>query len=277
MPLNSLHVFVLQDLDPLISKSHEILNPLRVLTLFKNIPETEMPLLLINSELSHPKDLILTRILVPPLCIRPSVSSDFKAGTTEDDLTIKLTEIVFLNHTIQKHKAQNARIQMIIEDWDFLQLQCALYINSELSGIPLSMQPKKFTRGLCQRLKGKQGRFRGNLSGKRVDFSGRTVISPDPNLRIDQVAVPIHVAKILTYPERVNESNIGFLRKLVINGTDMHPGANFLLKRGSEDKRFLKFGNRVKIAQELKVLFRIYIKFQIRFDSVLVQQKIKTK
>lgn len=48
------------------------------------------------------------------------------------------------------------------------------------------------------------GRFRGNLSGKRVDFSGRTVISPDPNLRIDEVAVPVHVAKILTYPERVS-------------------------------------------------------------------------
>lgn len=50
---------------------------------------------------------------------------------------------------------------------------------------------------------GNSGRFRGNLSGKRVDFSGRTVISPDPNLRIDEVAVPVHVAKILTYPERV--------------------------------------------------------------------------
>lgn len=107
-------------------------------------------------------------------------------------MTIKLAEIVFLNQTILKHKSQNARVQMIIEDWDFLQLQCALYINSELSGIPLSMQPKKFTRGFCQRLKGKQGRFRGNLSGKRVDFSGRTVISPDPNLRIDQVSLFEH-------------------------------------------------------------------------------------
>ena len=54
-----------------------------------------------------------------------------------------------------------------------------------------------------QRLKGKQGRFRGNLSGKRVDFSGRTVISPDPNMHIDQVAVPELVAKTLTYPEKV--------------------------------------------------------------------------
>lgn len=152
---------------------------------------------------------------------------------------------------------------MIMEDWDFLQLQCALYINSELSGIPLNMAPKKWTRGFVQRLKGKQGtfptecaadsvlpllplcgvyvqysklditglpqsvwpchpkqhtlcwrpmtlfffflgRFRGNLSGKRVDFSGRTVISPDPNLRIDEVAVPVHVAKILTFPEKVS-------------------------------------------------------------------------
>ena len=48
-------------------------------------------------------------------------------------------------------------------------------------------QPKKGSRGFVQRLKGKQGRFRGNLSGKRVDYSGRTVISPDPNLHIDQV------------------------------------------------------------------------------------------
>lgn len=50
-----------------------------------------------------------------------------------------------------------AKTQMIMEDWDFLQLQCALYINSELSGIPLNMAPKKWTRGFVQRLKGKQG------------------------------------------------------------------------------------------------------------------------
>lgn len=70
-----------KELDYLIGKSHEILNPLRVLSLFKNIPESDVPLLLMNSDNVQPKDLILTRILVPPLCIRPSVASDFKAGT----------------------------------------------------------------------------------------------------------------------------------------------------------------------------------------------------
>ena len=71
--------------------------------------------------------------------------------------------------------------------------------NGEMPGI---QKPKgaKTIRGLCQRLKGKQGRFRGNLSGKRVDFSARTVISPDPNLLVNQVGVPKEVAKVMTYP-----------------------------------------------------------------------------
>uniref|UniRef100_A0A8C9XW94 DNA-directed RNA polymerase subunit n=1 Tax=Sander lucioperca TaxID=283035 RepID=A0A8C9XW94_SANLU len=238
--------------EPLLSRAQENLNPLVVLNMFKRIPQEDIPLLLMNPEAGKPADLILTRLLVPPLCIRPSVVSDLKSGTNEDDLTMKLTEIIFLNDVIKKHRMTGAKTQMIMEDWDFLQLQCALYINSELSGIPLNMAPKKWTRGFVQRLKGKQGRFRGNLSGKRVDFSGRTVISPDPNLRIDEVAVPVHVAKILTYPERVNKANLELLRKRVRNGPEVHPGANFIQNRHTQIKRFLKYGNREKIAQELR-------------------------
>ncbi|XP_028287346.1 DNA-directed RNA polymerase III subunit RPC1 isoform X1 [Parambassis ranga] len=239
-------------LEPLLSRAQENLNPLVALSLFKRIPDEDIPLLLMNPEAGKPADLIITRLLVPPLCIRPSVVSDLKSGTNEDDLTMKLTEIIFLNDVIKKHRMTGAKTQMIMEDWDFLQLQCALYINSELSGIPLNMAPKKWTRGFVQRLKGKQGRFRGNLSGKRVDFSGRTVISPDPNLRIDEVAVPVHVAKILTYPEKVNKANLELMRKLVRNGPDVHPGANFIQNRHTQMKRFLKYGNREKIAQELR-------------------------
>uniref|UniRef100_A0A8C2EG25 DNA-directed RNA polymerase subunit n=1 Tax=Cyprinus carpio TaxID=7962 RepID=A0A8C2EG25_CYPCA len=241
-----------KEVESLLTRAQENLNPLVALNLFRRIPNEDVPLLLMNPESGKPADLILTRLLVPPLCIRPSVVSDLKSGTNEDDLTMKLTEIIFLNDVIKKHRMTGAKTQMIMEDWDFLQLQCALYINSELSGIPLNMAPKKWTRGFVQRLKGKQGRFRGNLSGKRVDFSGRTVISPDPNLRIDEVAVPVHVAKILTYPEKVNKANIELMRKLVCNGPDFHPGANFIQQRHMQMKRFLKYGNREKMAQELK-------------------------
>ncbi|KAL5018248.1 hypothetical protein ScPMuIL_003970 [Solemya velum] len=241
-----------KEIDMLFSKTQEVLNPLRVQQLFKRIIHEDVPLLLMNPDVARPEDMILTRILVPPICIRPSVVSDLKAGTNEDDITVKLTEIIFLNDVIQKHRATGAKMQMIMEDWDFLQLQVALLYNSETSGIPLHMQPKKSIRGFVQRLKGKQGRFRGNLSGKRVDFSGRTVISPDPNMRIDQVAVPIHVAKVLTYPERVNKANIKLMKQLILNGCDTHPGANFIQQRDNSIKRFLRYGNRDKIAKSLK-------------------------
>ncbi|CAH1249658.1 POLR2A [Branchiostoma lanceolatum] len=241
-----------KEIEQLIPRAQENLNPMVALHMFSRIPHQDLPFLIMDAEHGRPQDMILTRLLVPPLCIRPSVSTELKAGTNEDDVTMKLTEILFLNDVIQKHRATGARAQMIMEDWDFLQLQCALYINSEQGGIPLNMQPKKPTRGFCQRLKGKQGRFRGNLSGKRVDYSSRTVISPDPNLRIDQVAVPIHVAKILTYPEKVNKANIQLMRQLIVNGCDTHPGANFVESRATGVKRFLKYGNRQKIAQELK-------------------------
>jgi len=241
-----------KELAHLVNKAQIVLNPIAVQTLFHSIPDEDCILLGMSPEVGRPEDLILTRILVPPACIRPSVISDLQPGSNEDDITMKLTEILFLNDVIQKHKSTGAKVNMIMEDWDFLQLQCALYINSEISGIPLNMQPKKAIRGFCQRLKGKQGRFRGNLSGKRVDFSGRTVISPDPNLRIDQVAVPIHVAKTLTFPEKVTKANIKLMRKLVINGAENHPGANFVEQRKEGLKKYLKYGNRRQIAQELK-------------------------
>ena len=229
-----------------------MLNPLKVLRLLEKIPDDQIQFLLMNPLHGHPKDMILTRVPVPPVCIRPTVVNDLKSGTTEDDLTIKLTHIISMNAEIAKHGISNIKSQMILEDWDLLQLHCALYINSELS-LPLNMKPKESSRGIIQRLKGKKGRFRGNLSGKRVNFTARTVISPDPNLRIDQVGVPELVAKILTFPTRVNKANIEFMRKLVRNGADVHPGANFLQEKGSKLRKFLKYGNRESLARNLKV------------------------
>jgi len=83
---------------------------------------------------------------------------------------------------------------------------------------------------LTQRLKGKEGRFRGSLSGKRVDFSSRTVISPDPNLDLGEVGVPITIATKLTIPEIVTEWNIEKLKKLVINGPKTFPGVNYIVR-----------------------------------------------
>lgn len=114
-----------------------------------------------------------------------------------------MQEIINVNTALRVALQRGASARMVAENWDFLQVQVAALFNGDLPGLPLAMKSKRPIRGLSQRLKGKQGRFRGNLSGKRVDFSSRTVISPDPNLPLYCVGVPVLVAKDLTYPEKV--------------------------------------------------------------------------
>lgn len=145
--------------------------------------------------------------------------------TTEDDLTQQLSQIVFLNGLLRSSVLNGSDLRTIITQWDMLGSTVALYLNSTAPGLTAGQAGAKPQRSFAQRLKGKQGRFRGNLSGKRVDFSGRTVISPDPNLKIDEVAVPDRVAMIMTYPERVNIHNKKMLQEAILRGHDKHPGA----------------------------------------------------
>lgn len=238
------------DLEKHVKKAMEDMNPLRVLNLFKMISPTDCELLGIDPTEGRPEMFLWQFVPAPPICIRPSVQQD--ASSTEDDLTAKLAEIVYLSGLIRAALDRGQPISTIMEQWEYLQLQIAMYVNSDVPGLA---QPGygKVVRGFCQRLKGKQGRFRGNLSGKRVDFSGRTVISPDPNLGIDQVAVPQLVAKNLTYPERVNSTNIGAMREAVKNGPAVWPGANAIVKKDGGYKQNLKFGNRPKAAEDLEI------------------------
>ena len=77
--------------------------------------------------------------------------------STEDDSTMKIREICFLNEVLEKHREAGGKGGMIAEDWELIQTQCALVINSEMSGIPAQHIGKKKTgRGFIQRLKGKQ-------------------------------------------------------------------------------------------------------------------------
>lgn len=235
----------------LLTFSQELLTPMRSYEIFLRITDEDCLLLWMQGNFGRPESLITWAVPVPPVPIRPSVPQDMGGGSTEDDLTVKLQEIIEMNKALRMALDKGATMKMVAEDWEFLQIQVALYINGETPGIPRQLLGSKTLRGLCQRLKGKQGRFRGNLSGKRVDFSARTVISPDPNLRIDQVGVPMMVAKIMTYPERVNRYNIERLRKMVMNGPDKHPGAN--LVRSGHHVMALQYADKERVALNLKM------------------------
>ncbi|KAH7171328.1 DNA-directed RNA polymerase III [Dactylonectria macrodidyma] len=239
------------DLDKHLRKAMEDLNPLRVLNLFKSISPTDCELLGLDHTEGRPEMFIWQFVPAPPVCIRPSVTQE--NASNEDDLTTKLADIVWVSGMIRSALQKGTAIQTIMEQWEYLETQIAMYVNSDVPGLQQSGFGKT-TRGFCQRLKGKQGRFRGNLSGKRVDFSGRTVISPDPNLGIDQVAIPQLVAKNLTYPERVQRHNINKLRKCIQNGPSIWPGAQQVIKKDDgEYKISLKFGNRELVARQLTI------------------------
>lgn len=245
------------DVDRLMRRAADDMTPLRALNILKKMPDRDIELVGMDPyKGGRPEYMIWTHIPAPPVAIRPSVAQE--TASTEDDISNKLGDILQINKWLKATLASGQPVQKVMELWEYLQVQLAMYIDGNLPGLGrdgnLVGRPM---RGFCQRLKGKQGRFRGNLSGKRVDFSGRTVISPDPNLSIDEVAVPIRVAMNMTYPEKVTRHNIEKLRKCILNGDTKHPGANFVMKE-RENRRIVlrpvaQKGGLSKIAERLEV------------------------
>ncbi|MHA1595310.1 MAG: DNA-directed RNA polymerase subunit A' [Candidatus Baldrarchaeia archaeon] len=228
------------------------LTPVEIRDRFERIPDDDCYLLGIHPKRARPEWMILTVLPVPPIAVRPSITLE-SGVRSEDDLTHKLVDILRINSRLQENIEAGAP-QIIIDDlWELLQYHVITYFDNEVSGIPPARHRSgRVLRTLSQRLKGKEGRFRGNLSGKRVDFSARTVISPDPNLSINEVGVPEFVAKILTVPEKVTEWNIEELKMLVKRGPDQYPGANYIIRTDGRriDLRFVK--DREAIAESLE-------------------------
>jgi len=209
-------------------------------------------LILLGYELGkvRPEWFVLQVLPVPPVTVRPSITLE-TGIRSEDDLTHKLVDILRTNQRVKESK-ESGSPPLIVQDLvDLVQYHVTTYFDNEVSGIPQAHHRSgRPLRTLSQRLKGKEGRFRGNLSGKRVDFSSRTVISPDPNLDINEVGIPLEVAKKLTIPEKVTEWNIERLRQLVVNG-DKYPGANYIIRPDGVKIRLDYVQDRTAVASAL--------------------------
>ena len=274
------------------------ITPQRAVAIMQRIPDEDLPLLWAHSLRARPENLVLSSLLVPPVAIRPSVSAEGGAGTTEDDITVKLQEIVIANENLHKQLAEGSPLKTVQETFDQLSNAIAQLFNGDAAqsavsavsadkapraggggGLGRSAHPeqpdhkpvegaaagdarqpsearrktaRKTIRGIIQRIKGKQGRFRGNLSGKRVDFSGRTVISPDPNLGVQEVGLPLRMALRLTFPEVVTPLNLEAMRAAVRSGPKRHPGATMV--RCADGRLFdLKVAKCEQLAAQLRV------------------------
>lgn len=227
-------------------KGKEIISPVEVYSILEKISDEDAQILGLNTKYTRPEWLLLTTLCVPPPHVRPSVfmSSSQKC---DDDLTTKLNEIVKTNialtNAIEKsNQDQGSTNEHFISQLEsLLQYNVSTFIDNQHPGQPPSLQRSgKPLKTLRERLAGKDGRVRGNLMGKRVDFSARTVITADPNLSLDQVGVPKTIALNLTVPVTVTDYNKDKLLELVKRGPNIHPGAKFIIKTGGV-KLDLKF------------------------------------
>lgn len=204
--------------------------PITIRERLSNISDDDLKLLGYDPSTARPEWFILQVLPVPPVTVRPSIILE-TGIRSEDDLTHKLVDIIRVNQRLKESKEAGTPPLIVQDLVDLLQYHVTTYFDNEVSGIPQAHHRSgRPLKTLTQRLKGKEGRFRGSLSGKRVDFSSRTVISPDPNIAISEVGIPFEVAKKLTIPETVSNWNIDKLKTLVFNGPNNYPGANYIIR-----------------------------------------------
>ena len=227
--------------------------PEDVLRIFKRITDEDMMLLGFNPKWNRPEWLISTVLPVPPPAVRPSIVEE-NGQRREDDLTHKLSDIIKTNNNILDKINKGASEDTIKLITMVLQYHVFTFIDNQIPGLAPSQQRNgRKLKSVGDRMKKKEGRIRGNLNGKRVDQSARSVITPDPYISIDELGVPIKIALNITFPEIVNKYNIDELRKLIRNGPENYPGAKYVKKSIDTITINLKYANLEKIAKELKI------------------------
>ena len=213
------------------------LSPIEIRARLEKISDDSVRMLGINPEYARPEWMVLTLLPIPPVTVRPSITLE-SGERSEDDLTHKLGDIVRINQRLFENINAGAP-EIIIEDlWDLLQYHITTYFDNAISQV----QPARHRSGqplktLSERIKSKEGRFRYNLAGKRVNYAARTVISPDPKIKFNEVGIPKIIAMELTVPEKVTSWNTEWLKKLIENGPENYVGANYVITADKKKRK----------------------------------------
>lgn len=179
------------------SRRFALLRRLRVVEAFRNSN-------------SKPEWMILDVLPVIPPDLRPLVPLDGGRYVTSD-LNDLYKRVIVRNNRL-KHLLSIKTPEIILKN-EKRMLQDAIdaLFNNEKRTRPIRGKGNRPLKSLCEVLRGKQGRFRHNLLGKRVDYSGRSVIVVDPNLKLSQCSLPKEMALELFKPKiirKLEEKNI---------------------------------------------------------------------
>ena len=208
--------------------------PEHMLKIFRRISDDDITFMGFSPLYSRPEWMICQVLPVPPPAVRPSVKHDAQQRS-EDDMTHIYSNILKTNRDLNEKIQNNAPATVIDPLTMVLQYLIAMIVNNKVKGaVPMAQRNGRPLQCIRDRLDSKTGRVRGNLMGKRVDFSARSVITGDPNLSLKQLGVPMKIAKNITKPVTVNERNKNFLMMLIQNGPEVHPGAKMLERKNGE-------------------------------------------
>jgi DNA-directed RNA polymerase II subunit RPB1 len=214
-----------------------------VLRAFQRMTDEDCRLIGLNPEFARPEWMICTVLAVPPLAVRPSVVMDDNQRM-EDDLTHQLISIIRSNDSLRDKIDKNESAIMLDKYTASLQYNVATYVDNDIKGLePSAQRSGRPLRTLKSRFGAKTGRVRGNLMGKRVDFSARSVITPDANIELDELGVPEEIAINLTFPEIVSPYNRERLMSYIQNGPDKHPGAKSVYLKADDRTLSLRYVN----------------------------------
>ena len=222
------------------------LTPEIVIKIFRRISDEDVEFMGFSPVFSRPDWMVCQVLAIPPPAVRPSVKMD-GSQRSEDDITHIIVNIIKANTTLQDKINESAPAN-VIDGWHMmLQYYVATQVNNNIPGCaPVAQRSGRPLKSIQERLNGKQGRVRGNLMGKRVDFSARSVITPDPNLSIRELGIPLKIAKNITKPVVVNDRNKKFLLRLVRAGPDEYPGSK-ILERKTGESISLRYADRANI------------------------------
>jgi DNA-directed RNA polymerase II subunit RPB1 len=205
--------------------------PEMVIKIFKRISNEDVEFMGFSAQFSRPEWMICQVLAIPPPAVRPSIKMDGQQRS-EDDITHILVDIIKTNDSLAEQLKRGSADPSVVDGWHtLLQYYVATQVNNNIPGVgPVAQRSGRPLKSIQERLNGKAGRVRGNLMGKRVDFSARSVITPDPNISIRELGIPVRIAKNITKPVVVNDMNRDFLMSLVKNRSETYPGAKILEK-----------------------------------------------
>ena len=221
-----------KSLEGLESEKTQLLTAEFIQKIFRRISDEDCEVMGLSPKWCRPNWLICSVLPVPPPSVRPSVKQA-NGQRSEDDITHKLIDIIKTNSHLKKKIDNEKSLENTVDEWtQVLQYHVATLVDNELPNVnPSTHRSGRALKTLRQRLKGKEGRIRGNLMGKRVNFSARSVITPDPNIKIDELGVPMKIALNLTFPDIVTKYNKKQLIKYVRNGPFKYPGAKSIKRK----------------------------------------------